>query len=477
MNRYNKLISDTVLMAIGNFSSRVLIFLLLPFYTYILTTEDYGIADMFTTTITLLIPILTLSISEATFRFSFDKDIDQASNIFCSVLIVVLSAVVLLPITLGLSAWNTNFAEYGIYFILLYLTNALYTCFINYARGTNHIRVYVFSSVIHTILLIVFNILFLVVAKIGIRGYLLSMVLAFGGGALYVFVRIKCWNAFLKNNFDAKLCKNMLRFSIPMIFAVTSWWIMNSISKYMIIDFFGIDESGIYGVAQKIPTIISVLSSIFIQAWQVSAIDAHGEQDTSAFYTNVYKIYETGLFVAATCLILVTKPLATLLFQRDYFEAYVYVPILVLSCVFSCLSSFMQGIFVAKKKSGVLLSSTLVGAVVSIVSSYLLLTFVGTMGAAYATLFGFIVAWVVRMVISRKFVDMNLNWFKTIFSMLLLLVESIIISNDFQYGMLFSGIIVIFIMLLHFSEILTVFNGIVNMIRRRIQICSKGKRY
>ena len=466
MNRYKKLVSDTVLMALGNFSSRVLIFMLLPFYTYILTTEDYGIADLFTTTISMLIPILTLSISEATFRFAFDKEVNQEKNIFCSILIVILSGIIILPITVILSIWNETFSLYGIFFIMLYLSNALHTCLVNYARGTNHIRAFVLASVMYTLLLMIFNILFLAVLKIGIEGYLLSMILAYFGSSMYVFVCIKCWKAFQGENLDIKLCKNMLRFSIPMIFSTTAWWIMNSISKYMIIEFYGIDVSGVYGVAQKIPTIISVLSSIFVQAWQISAISVHGEKGSNEFYTNVYKVYEVGLFVAAACIIFLTKPMASILFQKDYYDAYVYVPILVLSCVFSCLASFLQSPFVAEKKSGVLLCSTLVGALVSVVTSYGLLMYIGTIGAAYATMIGFLATWIIRIITSRKFVKFDLKWYKTICSMILLLIEAIVISIDIPLGMLYCVIVIIIIVILHIDTIKLVLGGALNMIKK-----------
>ena len=469
MNRYKKLVSDTLIMAIGSFASKVLVFVMLPLYTYILTTEEYGIADLFLTTVNLLVPILTLSITEAMFRFAFDKDIDQDKNITNTIIFIIASVLVLLPLTYLLSKWNSNFSTYGFYFILIYLFNALNTCLNNFARGTNHIKVFVGSSLVYTTLIVCLNIIFLTVIKIGIRGYLTSMVLSYAGSAIFMFFLLGCHKSIRVKNIDIELLKQMLRFSIPMIFSTTAWWAMNSIDKYMLIDWYGIGTSGLYGVAQKLPTIISVLSSIFIQAWQISAISVHEDKESNEFYTNVYKVYEVGLYVTAAAIIFLTKPLAFIMFQKDYFSAYVFAPVLLLSGVYSCLSSFLQSPFVAEKKSGALLKTTLVGLVFNILANIILLNCMGPIGATYATMIGFGITWAMRLFMSRHFVIIEINWIKTISSMCLLFVEALLISYDVPYSMLFAGIIFCVIIMLHFSTIKVFFVGVIKMVKRIVK--------
>ena len=77
MNKYKKLLTDTGLFVVSNFASKLLIFLLLPLYTNVLSTEEYAVADLITTTINLTFPVLTLSITEATLRFAFDKNVKK----------------------------------------------------------------------------------------------------------------------------------------------------------------------------------------------------------------------------------------------------------------------------------------------------------------------------------------------------------------------------------------------------------------
>lgn len=41
-NNYKKLVYNTAIFAVGNFGSKILIFLIVPLYTYVLTTAEYG---------------------------------------------------------------------------------------------------------------------------------------------------------------------------------------------------------------------------------------------------------------------------------------------------------------------------------------------------------------------------------------------------------------------------------------------------
>ncbi len=466
MNRYKKLASDTILMTIGNFSSKVLVFLLLPLYTYILTTEEYGIADMFVTTVNLLVPILTLSITDATFRFAFDKNIDQKKNLTNSVVIISIGAVILIPLTFILSLWNKNFNTYAIFFIALFYFNALHTCLSNYVRGIDKVKIFVYTSLLYTLVLLLLNILFLTVLKIGLYGYLIAMISAHFASTLFVLILLKSRKLIRIKNFDLKLLKNMIKFSIPMIFSATAWWAMNSVDKYMLIEWYGIETSGLYGVAQKLPTIISVLGSIFIQAWQISAINVHNEKGHDEFYTNVYGVYETGLFLSAAGIIFLTKPLAKILFQKEYFDAFVFSPVLILSGVYSCLAMFLQSPFVAEKKSGVLLKTTIAGLLINIVANVIFMKKMGPIGATYATMIGFGVTWAMRLYMSRVFIKIKINWVNTIVIMILLFFEALLISYNVSNNMIIAFVIIISIMVMRYSTIKNFIRAVTKIVFR-----------
>ena len=97
INRYKKLATDTALFTVSTFASKLLSIFMLPFYTNILTASDYGTADMITTTVSLIFPVLTMGICDGVLRFCLDKDSDKKA-IFTIGLRIVLAGTALLVI-------------------------------------------------------------------------------------------------------------------------------------------------------------------------------------------------------------------------------------------------------------------------------------------------------------------------------------------------------------------------------------------
>ena len=66
---YKKLGKNTLLFALGSFTQKAMAFLLVPFYTYVLSTSDYGTSDLIITISSMIWPLFTLLIDDAVLRF------------------------------------------------------------------------------------------------------------------------------------------------------------------------------------------------------------------------------------------------------------------------------------------------------------------------------------------------------------------------------------------------------------------------
>src|SRR5699024_10273542 len=85
-----------------------------------------------------------------------------------------------------------------------------------------------------------------------------------------------------------KTIKYLLLFSVPLIRNSLMWWLINASSRYFIRIFVGIASNGLFSVASKIPALISIVNQIFIQAWQLSAIEEYENKDSEKFYSDVF---------------------------------------------------------------------------------------------------------------------------------------------------------------------------------------------
>ena len=94
-NKYKTLVSNTMLISLGTFGSKLLVFFMVRFYTSYLTPADYGTADLITQTANLLFPLISLGITDGVFRFAVDHT-EQRRNIFSVGVYTILAGAVLL---------------------------------------------------------------------------------------------------------------------------------------------------------------------------------------------------------------------------------------------------------------------------------------------------------------------------------------------------------------------------------------------
>lgn len=80
-SKYKYLIKNTGILAISNFSSKLLVFFLVPIYTSVLSTAEYGTYDLAMSTVLLLYPVLTVNIVDGVMRFSMEKGADHTKII------------------------------------------------------------------------------------------------------------------------------------------------------------------------------------------------------------------------------------------------------------------------------------------------------------------------------------------------------------------------------------------------------------
>lgn len=430
MNNNRYLTKNIFLFTISNFAPKILVFLMVPLYTNILTTEEYGIVDLMQTLMQLLLPILTLNISEAVMRFSIDphsneKIVFNYGIKYCLMGIII----VLLGCTVGI-VLNIMPFSYLVCFCLLFASNTIYTMFSNFLRGIDKITLMVYGSILNTAVMVGCNLLFLLVFQWGIEGYLFAQTAGFFLASLIWFLAGRLWNYISFSEKDKNTSDKMLRFSRPLIVNSVAWWINNASSRYIIAFLCGASLNGLYAAAYKIPTILTMVQNIFMQAWQLSAIKSFEQKEKYEFYKKIYKIYNALLVIATAGIILFVKVLAKILFAKDFFVAWRIVPFLLLASLFGALSGFIGAIFTASNETKIVGKTTAYGAIFNIVLGILMIWKWDIMGAAVATMISYLLVWMIRCYEEKKREKLNLIEPVAIISYILLLLQALIIQID-----------------------------------------------
>ena len=424
-----KLLKNVGALTIGNFASRFLGLLLIPFYTAVLSTAEYGISDLIITTTSLLFPFTSVAISEAIMRFALDKGTDKKS-IYTSGLLIITAGYILLIAAFPIMQ-KTSLQPYLLYFYLYYGFYCLNTITSYFIKGIEKIVALSVSGIINTAVVVGCNLLFLLVFKIGIVGYLMSSIIGYATTFLFLFVKGGLYKYITSpRKLDGCLLKEMLKYSVVIIPNSLSWWIANSSDKYVLNYFVGTSDVGIYSVAYKIPTIIITITGIFVSAWHLSAVENFGGEKSKKFFAETYNKFFLLNIAMSAVLIVSSKLMAYFLYSDEFFVAYKYVPLLVVSCMFDGLASFMGSIYIAAKKSKMLSISTVLGAAINIALNFALIPQIGTIGAAISTAISYAFIFLVRIINTRSLLRFDINYFRDIILLLLLIVEIVLVTID-----------------------------------------------
>ena len=454
-SKYNYLVRNTLLFTISSFGSKLLTFLLVPLYTHVLSTAEYGISDLITTTANLVIFVFTLNIADAVMRFAIEKKERQEEILVYGLKVLAVGSVIFAVTLMLLWIFHLiNWAGYCYLFLFLdFFLLALNQILLGYLRAVDDINSVAVSGITTTFFTIVSNLLLLVVFKIGMIGYMASVVIGYLASDIYCAYKIRL--PFGIQQCDPNTRRAMRKYSIPLIFNGVAWWMNSSIDKYFVTAICGVAQNGIYSVAYKIPTILTVFQSIFSQAWNLSAIREYDQEDREGFFANIYSIYNAGLVFVCSGLILFNIPLAKFLFSKDFFTAWRYSSVLLISIVFSALSSFLGSIFAAVKDSRITAVSTVAAACVNMVLNAVLIPFWGVQGAAIATMFSFCVVWFIRLECARKYIHWHLNLKKDICAYILLVLQVILehLEGHMYIGQMLVVLVIFVLYRKHFFKI------------------------
>lgn len=401
MAKEKKLIKDTILYGVANFGSSILNFLMLPLYTFYFTTSEYGLWDVVVTTATLLTPFLTFELVSATYRWLITENNEQKRKIV---------------ITTGTLSIVRNVAVFNVLAIILFLFvslpyQGLALLFINVtivtsflqqcARGLGRNMLFASMGIIQTAIVVLLNLYFILVLQLRVEAFFYAFIIAGVLVSLFAWIRLRFHQYLDFSTYSKGQLKDFLTYSIPIIPGAASWWVMTMSDRYFITAYLGMDFNGIYAVANKIPALLLMISSVFFLAWKDSAIIEFDSQDKDAYYSFVFKHFFRLMGTSVVCLILFTKPLLQFVIAADFFSAWKYIGILLLGTFFHALSLFWSAGFHGAKQTNIILTTSVIGAVVNVIVNFLFIQTIGLYAVVLSSFLAFLITWIIRVIYAK----------------------------------------------------------------------------
>ena len=416
MNKYKKLAQNTAIFAIGSFGSKILTLLLTRIYSANIAPDDTSTKSLLEQSANFLIPIVTFSIYEAVVRYGLDREYDK-KEVFTSACIVELigmAILLLLSPMLGLLPYTKGYLIYLLAFIMASSFRQLSAQFV---RSRDMTRLFALDGILATVTLFLFNVLFIVTLHMGVQGFMLASIAADTLSGLFLTVMGRNFSFFdPKNAYNPDIVKTMLRFSIPMIPTAVLWIItgfsdrafVTYMDGYAVSPDVGRAAAGIYEYSSKVPNLISMISTIFFQAWSMSAITEQNSKDKGEFYHKIFSLYQAFMFLSAAGMITFIQFLSSILIDYntfpEYRNCYLYSPVLIIAVVMMSFNQFLSSIYVATQKTSHSMWTALVAAGTNIILNVILIYFWGIHGAVIATFASYFVCYLVRIVDTRKLI-------------------------------------------------------------------------
>lgn len=468
-NKYVTLLKNTSIFAIGTFSSKILSMLMMRFYTGNLGTDFYGVADIVVNTCNFIIPIVTLCITDAILRYGLDRSNDK-SDVFSTGLLVLgggfLFLLLFIPVFLG-----SDLAEYTVLIYIYILASSFNSICSHFVRARGLVKLFAVSGIYNTLIMITSNIVLLGVFNTGVKGYVLSIIIADLITGLTVF-----WIASLKKYVKFKginkaVAKSMIIFALPLIPSTVFWWIINLSDRYMLTYILGSGEgapgtiaNSLYTAAYKVPTMITTISGIVMSAWRISSFTEDSSEDRSRFYSNVFISIQAAIYLCSTFIILLAKPITTILTGEGFYDAWSLMPLLTLSVIYQCFAAFMANIYMVVKKNKMALITTMIGAFINVGLNIVLIPKFGAAGAAFTTFVSCLFLFVSRWIDSRRFIKFDVKPLFLLVNFILLVAQTIISMSEIPLWYLYEGIICALVVVINIRPM---WRMLKNVLRRR----------
>lgn len=463
-NKYRTLASNIVILGIGQFGSKLLVYVMLNFYTSMLDKAAYGDLTNVINAASIFISVFTLSIADGVLRFALEKNND-GKGVFSIGINVAVCGMAVFAAFIPLVGLIPMLKGYEWLVFIYVLMGAIKEICAIYVRARRSVTIYAIDGIVTTVSMIIYSLILMGIFKLGVAGYVFAVVLGDFTSVIFLNVTTKLFKEYRPVRNDPVLRSAMLKYSIPLMPTMIMWWIINTSDGFMVTAFLGNEANGLYGIAYKFPNLATVVVGIFSQAWRMSAITERNSRTVSNFYSNIFSMMQTVMFLASGGIMLLLRPLIMPFFVSESFaESYFYVPILLGAVVFQSFSNFLASIYEASNKTTHSLISSSIGAAANIVLNLIFIPTMGISGAAIATLASYVIVFVYRIIDTKKLLYMKVYWAKIGVNMTLLVMMALSIMF-LPYGAwqnVINAVIFVIIAALNFKSCIQAVKLVVN---------------
>jgi len=423
------LLKEGGLYTLANILTKGVGLLLIPFYTSYFSTQDYGIIDVISVFGAMLTTIISLQLNQGMGRYVADsktstiKKKQYASTAILVVTIISLCVGAILisfpnQIISFLSTKEAQIPEQTfIYSIWAIILGSLYYFLGVYMRFLRLVKAFSILTFCYALFGILAMLYFVIIKNMGIDSVYLSGIIA---SPIAIIISLYILRNHIILYIGKIEFKNIFTYSAPLIPASVAYLLMNTIDRWYIKDLLSFDEVGIYGIAFKFSTIITIILTGFTMAMNPITFQKYTDENYKIELAKILK-YFIGIGSFGLLVLSLFSLETIIIFTNDqYLGSAKIMPILYLSVILTGLGMFSPGINIKNKtKAGAII--IIISSILNIALNYYFIIWFGLIGAAISTLIAVIFYYVTYYKVAQHYYKLDLDFKKYIYIILLML--------------------------------------------------------
>ncbi|MDO4485126.1 MAG: polysaccharide biosynthesis C-terminal domain-containing protein [Bacillota bacterium] len=461
INKQIQFVKGSAILVLSNLIIKGVNFFLLPLYTKYLTPEILGVSDTISTFTSMVFPILVMGLDSAFSAFYFDKKSPIYQHKVFNTVWWTLLFVSSIPIIMAIASKYISILLFGTgeYTLLIGIAlvsvsmNIWYLPFAIYVRVENRMLLFSVVNFISSLSMIMLNITFLSLLKIGVYSLILSATIV---NMIQVILYLKLSGIKPKiSNYDRNLSKQMLKYSLPLIPNVVATWILNMSDRYIVLYFCGEGDVGLYGIAARFGTMVSLVANGVYMAYTTYAFDKKNDSDAPKQYARILNAFTFTVLIICFTGSLFSKEIISIMTEKSYINSYLLLcPILFSQLLYGINTIVGYAMGFAKKTKYIFIATT-VGAVINIALNFMLIPRFGVIAAAYTTLISFAIMTIITYIFAQKLYFVEYKIYRIIISILITLCVTIIITELSFVIKITVWIIVCVLMIMMYKQVIS----------------------
>jgi len=403
-------LKNSIIYGLGNLSTKLVGFILVPLYTKHLPVADYGVLSILEISSQVLIALFGLGIYQAFFRFYWDSRFeDRKKSIFFTTIVSLtfISAMMIVFMhffSVSLSRILLDNSDYAFIFRLMVISAGI-DIIIQSPNTLIRLQekpvLFTTANIFKLAVSLGLTVIFIVVYHQKLEGIYKAQII---GQIIYLLVLSKFMVKNITPFFEKLILKEMLIFALPLALSSIAAIVLNISDRYFLKFFGGLDSVGIYSLGYKMSNTINVfiISSVNLAVSPIifKMMDSPGHH---RFYSKIMTYYAFGIMFFILGMSFFGKEIIKVLVKnRDYWDSYKVIPFLSFSAAFIVMKDTAMTGLLKMKKSRMIAGIIISVSVLNILFDVFLIRLFKTYGAAISALLTQISFFILVFIFSQK---------------------------------------------------------------------------